>query len=53
LYNCRLLVNTDVVSEIILHAVKKDGNLLQFASEHLKNDKEIVLLSVDGNPESH
>jgi len=31
---------------IVLAAIHQDGNALEFAAEHLKNDKDIVLAAV-------
>lgn len=37
---------------MILEAVKRDGSLLEYASEELKNDKEVVLGAIKNNKNS-
>ena len=38
--------------EYVLEAVSKQGELLDFAEESLKDDKEIVLAAIQSNPEA-
>ena len=38
--------------EYVLEAVSKQGSLLDFAAENLKNDKEVVLAAINNNPEA-
>ena len=35
--------------EVVIEAVKKDGNALQFASEELQNDKDVVIVATKQN----
>ena len=38
--------------EYVLNAVSKQGSLLDFADEKLRDDKEIVLAAIENNPEA-
>ena len=38
--------------EYVLDAVSKQGELLDFADESLKDDKEVVLRAINNNPEA-
>ena len=38
--------------EYVLNAVTNQGSLLDYASDELKNDKQIVLAAINNNPEA-
>ena len=38
--------------DYVLKAVSKQGNLLDYASEELKDDKQIALAAIENNPEA-